>query len=135
MEEELFEEALKYTCERTDCSEDIEKLKMLKNSRLVYDKYLYVQPPIPGETLDKYDYAKNILSMKYNLLYNSKYNINPYDSRSFSEDDDPDASKSLSEDDDPDASKSLSEDDDPDASKSLSEYNWCAEMLKNNIMI
>jgi hypothetical protein len=97
MDEALFEEALKYTCEKIDCSEFssvrnnsefIERLKTLKTARLVYDKYLYVQPPIPGEIIDKYDYIKNILSMKYNQLYNVKYNINPYASKSYSSSED-----------------------------------------------
>ncbi len=77
MDIRLYNETMKFVCENPDLSEYLEESKKLNidSFHTVQDHYLYVSPPIPGET---YDYAKNIFSSRYNLAYNQKNNIDPY---------------------------------------------------------
>ena len=77
MDAELFDKAIKSLCADTNLSKSFELFKAMDKTsfQLVNDKYLYVFPPIPGITRSNYDEAKNIISMKYNALYNLKNKI------------------------------------------------------------
>lgn len=89
MDQEIYNETLKALCENREYANYHETFRELdfNNVQLVYGKYLHVQPPIPGLSMDANDYARNQFSMMYNQLYNTKYNIDPYaDSYSHSED-------------------------------------------------
>jgi hypothetical protein len=90
MDKELCANVLTFLCEHPVYSKysDIFKNLQFDENQLVYEKYLHVQPPIPGLILNDSDTAKNIFSMKYNEAYNQKYNINPYDNSSEDELDD-----------------------------------------------
>ena len=80
MDNELIKETLDNLLKNQQYSNlhDIFKKLTFDNEHLVYGKYLYVFPPIPGVGVDIDAKAKNIFSMKYNELYNIKNNINPY---------------------------------------------------------
>lgn len=67
---------------------DLVKSTIFDNVKLVYGKYLYVFPPIPGEELNDVDHVLNKFSMKYNQMYNLQYNTNPWEDSSESSESD-----------------------------------------------
>ena len=93
MDKELYEKTLAELSGDENYSKFHETFKSLQfDQSMVYGKYLWLQPPIPGITLSDYDYAKNIFSMKYNELFNTKHNIDPlahlYEDHSYTDSDD-----------------------------------------------
>lgn len=74
MDKEVYNETLKTMPNDFDY-----KLISFTNDNMVYGKYLYVYPPFGG-TPSMEQEKKNKFSMKYNELYNTKFNINPYES-------------------------------------------------------
>lgn len=88
MDKELYNKTLTDLCNNPELSKYVELFKNLQfdENRLVYGKYLFVQPPIPGIGMSDYETARNRFSMEYNQRYNEKYNINPY-ANSWSESD------------------------------------------------
>jgi len=79
MDNEVYQRTLDTLCRNQQYSKYHEIFRKLEfNDPMVYDKYLFVSPPIPGINYNNNDTAKNIFSMTYNGLYNEKYNIDPY---------------------------------------------------------
>ena len=85
MDKELYIETLNIFCGFPIYEKYYESFNMinLENMELVYGKYLYVSPPIPGIINNQKDTAWNFFCMKYNEAYNTKYNINPFDCSSY----------------------------------------------------
>ena len=89
MDRELYNETLNAVCAIPQYSNYFDLFRELnfEGDLMVYGKYLHVKPPFPGNVMSPYETAKNLFSMKYNELYNVKYQIDPQDS-----DDDDDSS-------------------------------------------
>jgi len=90
MDKEVYQNTLNQLCqdEKYQKYHDLFKQLTFDETKLVYQKYLYVSPPIPNIVQTNEQIARNILSMTYNHLYNLKYNINPYASDDESSSDD-----------------------------------------------
>lgn len=82
MDQEILEETFNAMCKiyRPDMVVNIKN--QIDDQLLIQGKYLYVHPPIPGESLNENDQIKNLFNMQYNQRYNVKYNINIWDSES-----------------------------------------------------
>ena len=78
MDPEVYNKTLSTLCGNPQYAKYHEIFQKLEFNSLVYGKYLFVQPPIPGITLSNEDNARNIFSMTFNGFYNEKYNIDPY---------------------------------------------------------
>ena len=77
MDMNVYELALTTTAEKYEkypgCCVALKNIDLTREE-LVYGKYLRVMHPIPGEILTTEEFAKNMLSMQYNSLYNQKHN-------------------------------------------------------------